>query len=161
MDDIKLPPTPPPPPPPVGPEQPKSENNVIELFSRKKPEDLGVIPFTPPGAPPPPPGQVVRLTPKQVAEIQALIEQAKSIWMRRASCAFERSHNPKGCGCNYCVYINMMSKRVFDMVQGDIIYQMRRGKMVFCAPDMIEILQLAVERVMQFENEQTQGPPTK
>lgn len=151
MEDNNLPP---PPTPPKEPDK-SAGAKVIDMFSRKR-KDSNASPQNPET-----PGKVIQLTPKEQAEIENLIAQAKEVWMRRASCTFNRSHLPNGCSCNYCVYMNMMSRRVFDLIQSDMVYQMRRGKMVFCTPDFLDILYMAIERVMAFEEEQRKNPPTK
>jgi hypothetical protein len=159
VDENQTPPTPPTPPTEPPKEQP---SNVIDFLSRKRrTAGAGVVMQEDDAenkTPDAPRNQVIKLTPKEVVEFEKLIGQAKDMWMRRSSCMFERSHRPQGCTCNYCVYINSMSLRVFDMIQSDMSYQMKRGKMLFCTPDMLDILQIAIERVIAFEEMQRKGP---
>jgi hypothetical protein len=136
------------------PEPPKEETGKVLPFMRKDPNSLPKVEDT---RTPEDASNVIRMIPSNVRERNNLIQQNKEIFLRRQACAFENHYNG-GCKCNYCVYNGMMAQRVFEMLRNDFQYQMNRGKMIFVAADMVEILQGAAERVAQYEKS-IQGPP--
>jgi hypothetical protein len=116
-------------------------------------------PPPPPAPPEEPPTNVIRLIPKRIVELDKIYQQNEAIWMRKAKCQFSRIYSPNGCQCNYCVYLGMMGQRVFEMVRHDVLSQSKQGKMLFCSADMIEILQIALEKVARLEKEQKKNNP--
>jgi len=109
---------------------------------------------------PPPPKEetnVIQLLPKKVDVKEKEIEQLRDVFMRRQKCLFENNFGG-GCKCNYCTFFNMMGQRVFEMIKMDLHYQSKKGSMVFTSQDMLDILQLACERVLQYEKMQEKPP---
>jgi hypothetical protein len=119
------------------------------------------IPPVPPVAlvpPEEPKSNVIQLRPKKVVEEQRNLTQLRDVFMRRQKCLFENTF-AGGCKCGYCVFMNMMSQRVFEMIKNEFLYQGKKGTMVFTTQDMIDILQGTVERVISSEREQRPPPP--
>ena len=105
-----------------------------------------------------PKSNVIQLRPKKEVEEEKNMAQMEGVFMRRQKCVFKNTFGG-GCKCNYCIFSNMMSQRVYEMIKNEFIYQGKKGTMIFTTQDFIDVLQGSVERVISLEKQQ--GPPKK
>jgi hypothetical protein len=105
--------------------------------------------------------KIIPFIPKQIKQIEANQDKQKEIWMRRSLCEFSNLTQLGGCKCNYCTYFKMMGHRIYDLIASDLHYQAKKGTMIFTSQDVLDILKVAMEKLVQVEESHKPKPPGK